>query len=481
MTLAPAPPVDEQHHSDSTATLAVVAALSGVLAASLPSMIVAAALPEIAADLGTTIRVLTWALSAPLIACAIALPAFGKLSDLLGHRRLFIVAISATALFSAATAAAPGPLLFIVGRVLTQVAAVAAQPSAVAMLRASVTPARRPMVFTMWAFTMSVGPALGLIVGGLMVDSLGWPAMFLLQAAIAAIAAALALRTAPMPSANQGTRFDAVGAVLLGIAAFSCLVLVDRGFDEGWTDRLVVAVAVIAAAAVGALVVVERNQTSPLVPRRLARSRTFQGALGAQFCMQCLILGTIALVPVLLRNNLDYSASRTSIVIVAIPAGFGLVSPLGGRLAYRRPRLLVAAGAAMMIAGMALLAFGSHTESVPLVAAALFLLGVGAGTGRTVFVLAVTNAGGIRDVGIASGLERLSGQVGGAFGVAAFVGMAISRGGTADAVGVAAALAVSIAAISLVLALVTPGLDVASLTQEEVPGVEPVGLDAIAP
>lgn len=453
----------ERSPASTTAARVIAAALCGALAGTIPSMIVASSLNEIAATFGTSIRALSWAITAPLMACAVALPALGRLSDLFGHRRLFLGGVTAAAVLSVATAAAPGPELFVAGRVLTQVAATAAQPSAVAMLRAAVPPGQRAAVFSAWGFTMSAGPAIGLVIGGLLIDGIGWPATFLMQAAVAALAAVLALRMPAIPIRRVGERFDAWGAAWLGVIAFATLVVLDRGFGHGWLEPVTLGVMGGAVTAGAVLIAVERRQPFPIVPRHLRTSRVFRGAVGAQFCMQGLVLGSIALVPLLLRDVLGYSASAASLVVVFVPAGFGVASPLGGRFASRHPRLLVVIGAATMSAAMVLLSAGCARQSPTVVAAALLLLGAGGGIGRTVYVLVVTNAGGHGHVGIATGLERLCGQVGGSFGVAVLVGLATSRGGTPGAIATAAGAGTALGLAALAIAVRAPGIDPAGV------------------
>ena len=428
---------------------AVVAALAGGLAGTVPAMVVASSLSEVAEGLGASVASLGWAISAPLLASAVCVPVLGRVGDLIGHRRLFVVGMAVTAVMSVACCLSWNGPSFVLFRTLTQVAATGALPAAVAILNTAVDVERRAQVFGAWGTTMSVGPALGLVVGGPLVDVLGWPSPFAMQAVLAAVAALLAVGLdAGKRTASTSATFDPAGSVLLGVTVLGILVGLDRTLS-GERDAVTWVIAAMILAAATGLVVRQRRSPTPLIPRRLLRSRAFSGPIVALFCMQGLVFGSIAVVPVVLRDEHGFGATAVSMIVAFMPLGFGLASPFGARFAWSVPRRLVVGGAAAMIVAMVCLGAAGEARSVALIALALLLLGAGAGTGRAVYSLLVTNAGGRDDVGLAVGIERMMGQVGGALGVGLMLGPA-SR--AAAGLGVAALVGACLGGLALAVA-----------------------------
>lgn len=434
------------------ARAALWAALAGGLVGSVPTLVMGAALPQIAADLGTTTVFLGWAVTGPLLASAIAMPVLGKLGDLYGHRRVFLFGLVVAAASSALTPFAWDGWSFIAIRVITQVAGLAIQPSGIAMINANVPARRLGSAFGAWAFVSAAGPAIGLVGGGVLIDTVGWWAIFAVQALLGVVAVAFTLLAPDGHTRRAGVRFDTRGAVALGTTTLGVMVVLNQGIAVGWASPVVIAGLAAAVGGGAAYWLVERRQEHPLIPPFLARQRVFTTAVAAQFFTQVATMGMLATLPLFLLGALDASPATAALALLAMPFSFGPVAMVGGRLAaHHGQRLASIAGTAVMVAGAAVSGLAGLVTSGPLAVAGLALLGAGNGLCRPGYTMAVARSGGERHVGIATATERMFNQIGSAAGVAIL--LAIAASGTSHDFTVAMVTAAGFTAVALVIAI----------------------------
>lgn len=424
----------------------------GGVVGSIPTFVLSSALPELAADLNSTEAILSWAITAPLLAGAVAMPVLGKLGDLYGHRRVFLIGLLVATITSLVTPFAWDAWSFIALRMVTQVAGFAIQPSGMAILTAVVPKERLGPVLGAWSFVAAAGPAIGLVVGGLLMGLTGWWSIFVMQGVIAALGFLLTLLAPNVGTRHPDARFDLAGALTLGLAVFGAILALNQLVGSGW-DNLAVQLGILAAI-VGSVSfwLVERNKADPFLPPMLARNRPYTTAVTAQFFTQAATFGTVGAAPVLIQGALGFSASTSSLLMLCMPIPFAVVGPYGGRLAMvRGQRLTSTVGTAMMTVGMLFAAVGGFRLLLWPVIVGIVLLGLGNGVCRPGYALAAARAGGQHHVGIAMATERMFNQIGSATGVAVL--LAIAPNGTGDAFGVAMIAATGFTIISLLTAI----------------------------
>jgi MFS family permease len=434
------------------ARVALWASLIGGLVGSIPALVLSAALPQLAVDLDASEVLLSWAITAPLLASAVAMPVLGKLGDLYGHRRVFLIGLLIATVTSLVTPFAWDAWSFIALRVVTQVAGFAIQPSGVALLIAAVPREKLGGAFGALAFVSAAGPAIGLVVGGLLLGVAGWWAIFAMQGAIGLIALVLTFFTPDYGKRRPQASFDVPGATTLGLACFGAILALSQVVDAGW-GSLTVQLGLLAAIVGGVgFWLVERNKADPFLPRMLAHDRPFTTAVLAQFSTQAATFGIVAATPLFLQATLGYTASTASLLMLAMPVPFAIVGPYGGRMAVNRgQRLPSILGTAIMVAGMLAAAAGGLQGSAPLVIGGVALLGVGHGFCRPGYALAVARAGGEHHVGIATATERMFNQIGSATGIAVL--LAIAPTGSASSYAIAMLVGAGFTVVSLVIAV----------------------------
>ena len=201
--------------------LVLVTALFGTAAGSYPVTVLSASLPRIADDLGARDDTIAWVLAAPLLAFAVVTPIVGKVGDLYGHRRTYLISFALGALLAFATALAWDTTSLIVLRTVAQAAKAAAGPSAMAMILSTFPRQERTRALGTWAAVVALSPALGVVTGGPLIEWIGWRALFVVQGTTVLIALVGALFVVPETPRRTGIRFDLPGAVTLGLGAVS--------------------------------------------------------------------------------------------------------------------------------------------------------------------------------------------------------------------------------------------------------------------
>jgi EmrB/QacA subfamily drug resistance transporter len=398
-------------------TWVLLAALAGMFAATFPITILTVSLGSIAREFGARETVMAWVIAAPMLISAVALPLLGKLGDLRGHRRVFLLGTAAATATAVASCFAWSALSLIGLRTLAATLGGATQPTAMALIF-SVTPrAQRVRAMGWWSMTAAGAPALGLAVGGPLVDWLGWRVVFAMQAFFSLLACALAfaiLRETP----RRRVRFDVAGSLTLalGVAGlmFALAQLRERSVASPW---------VLGPCALGALALVafwriEHRVAEPLVSPALFRSRAFSAPIVANALTSASYMGAFFVAPFLLQRIFGLSITVTSGVLLLRTACYALGSPAGGALGQRvGERGAAWFGCAVMAVAMAVLALGARAAAFGAVAAGLVLQGIGYGLGTPSISSAASNAADDEDVGIASAVSRLMGSMGAAFGV----------------------------------------------------------------
>jgi MFS family permease len=250
------------------------AVLAGMFATSFPFTILAVSLAPIAEEFGSRETTLAWVVTAPMLLSAVTFPLVGKLGDLYGHRRVFLWGFAGSALVAALTALAWDAFSLIGLRTVAAILGGATQPTAIALLFSVNPEGGRVRAMGWWSMTTAGAPALGLILGGPLVDLLGWRIVFLLQAGMSAgalvIAYAVLRETEPLR-----VRFDVLGALALAVGVGGFMVALggvrELGLDSPWIP----AALVLGVLGIVAFVRIEARVRDPLLPLALFRDPSF--------------------------------------------------------------------------------------------------------------------------------------------------------------------------------------------------------------
>ena len=430
--------------------------LFGLFSVGFTITILSTAIPRIADDLGSDESTLTWVLTGPLLAFAVAGPAAGKLGDLRGQRPVYLASTASVCVFAALTAVAPNAGTLILFRVLGAATGAAAGPSSLALINRMFPPERRAPAMGYWAMVAAGGPVVGVVAGGPIVEAFGWRWIFAAQVPLTLATFVLAAIVLP-DTPRSRVEFDLLGAATLGLGATVLLLAVNRGPVVGWTHPAVLAGFLAAPALFFAFYVVERRARHPLLPLHYVRQRNFTFPIATQFFTNFAYMGGFVLTPLLLQNEFGLTPTHTGLLMIARPTTFAIAGPVAGYLTLRiGTRTSAVVGAASIgLSMVALTGVGAKTSDVA-VAAALALSGLGMGAGTPALAATIANAVDESDLGIAGATQQMVNQIGASVGIQVMQTVYAAR---ADSVGDVAAygdafyVGAAACAVGLLLAL----------------------------
>lgn len=451
----------EQRRSDTVAALrakgtyqrwVLITCLIGVFSTSFPVTILTVALSDIADDFDTTETVIAWVVSAPMLAGAVALPLLGRLGDIIGQRRVFLVGFFLAAVTAAMTALAWSALSLIVFRTISQVIGSGTGPSSMSLIMREIPRRDRVKAMGWWSLVGAGAPALGLAAGGPLVELIGWQFVFVAQALFSVIPVAIAyivLDEVPRSQEQQG--FDLLGAFTLAMSAGGIMFALTMGRDWGWTHPAVLA-AGLAGPIFGLLfAIVERRAVNPLLPLGLLRRPNFVLPLGAEFFSNAAYMGGFVITPLFLRGVLGWELSAVALLMLLRPSALSISSPIGGQLGARIGEQRASLGGlTLLVISMGLFAIASFEELVVLVGVALVVQGVAMGIHGPSIGAIYVNSVDDDSLGMATATQRMLQQIGAALGISLLVSV---YGGveTNEAFGRAYAVAMVVAGIGLAI------------------------------
>lgn len=399
--------------------------------------VTAVALPALGRDLEATAAQQQWVVDAFVIVFASLLVAGGVLGDRRGRRTTFLAGLTLFALGSLWCALAPDIATLLAGRVVQGIGPALLLPASLALVTALFPePGERARAIGVWATGSGIGLAAGPTVGGILVEVLGWRAVFGVNVPLAvvlvAIGAAGLPRVRPVPSPH---RFDVEGALLLtvGIAALCFTIIEGRGL--GWTSAPILGSAAVTVATLGAFLSWERSRAEPLVDPVLLRRPVFAAANLAGAVVFFALIGATVYFSVFFQQVQGRSALETGLCMLPLGLAVMVCAPLSGRFTGGRgprlPMLVGLATAAVATVGMLRLDAGIGYEAVWWNVA---LLGMGAGIALPPMTVTALGSVELARTGMASAVHNASRQIGQTVGVAVLGAIIAARAG-ADADG----------------------------------------------
>jgi EmrB/QacA subfamily drug resistance transporter len=410
---------------------AVLALLAfAMLIVSLDQYIVVVALPEIGRALGYSAQTLQAVISAYAVASAGFLLLGGRASDLLGRRRVLVSGLALYAGGSLTGGLAPSSEVLLVARAIQGLGGALVFPSTLALINTSFAQgAERNRAVGIWGGAGAAGLVLGVLLGGVVTEALGWEAVFFVNVPLAG--AALPLAVALIPADRErvtGRRFDLPGALSATVGVTLLVFALVQGPNLGWGSPAILAGAIGALLSLAAFAAIERRGRDPLVPPRLLANRNLAAAVAIAFLFSATFGSALYFLTLYLQNVHGYSALETGLGFLLPTAVVVTGSTFAGRVVTRcglRPTLIaaLAVGALGAVAlGLAMSPSGSYAALIP----GLILISIGDGVVFTTMFIAAGTGVDDAEQGIASGIASTSTSIGAAVGLALLVLVAAS-------------------------------------------------------
>lgn len=410
----------------------VVAALAaGQFLVGLDASVATVALPRIQRDLDASAPQLQWVLMAYVVAgAALALPV-GALGDRLGRKKLYLGGAAIFAVGSAASALAPSIVLLIAARALQGVGAAAIGSLALAILTTAVPKDRIGSVVGMWTAVSTAAMAAGPLIGGLLVQSIGWRWVFGVNVPLAVGVFVVALAKLPGRERRQAGRLEWIGAALITIALIAVSLGLNAAEKAGFASPRVLVPVAVGIGVVGIAALQQRHAKVPMLDwGQLSRSPV-PAALVLAVLLGLALSGSLFQLTLLLQNALGFSPAECGIVTVGATVSFIVLSPLSGRMASKVGLArLTCVGLALAALGMLLLSGVDDSTSAIRIALDLAVLGAGLGTAMPAVSSATMAAVDKEAAGSASGALNLAAQVASVLGIAIIGSIAMARIGS---------------------------------------------------
>jgi EmrB/QacA subfamily drug resistance transporter len=403
-----------------------------LLIVSLDNTVLNVALPAIQRDLHASTSGLQWTIDAYTLVLAVLLMLAGSTADRIGRKRVFLAGLVVFTIGSALCSVAPNLDALIAFRMVQAVGGSMLNPVAMSIITNTFTdPRERARAIGVWGAVVGISMAAGPLVGGLLVESVGWRAIFWINLPVGLAALLLTLRYVPESRAAKARRMDPVGQllviVLFGGLTYAIIEAPAAGFAA------VLPFAAVAAAALIGLLVYEPRRAEPLIDLRFFRSAPFSGATVIAIAAFAALGGFLFLSTLYLQNVRGLDALHAGLWMLPMAVPTFLCAPLSGRLvASRGPRLpLLIAGVAMTASAVLFAAFAAETSNTGLFLGYL-LFGVGFGFVNAPITNTAVSGMPRAQAGVAAAIASTSRQVGQTLGVAV-VGAVLAAGVGASA------------------------------------------------
>jgi len=423
-----------------TRWLALYVLCLGSLMIVLDVTIVNVALPSIRQDLGFSETSLAWVVNAYLLTYGGFLLLGGRLGDLFGHRRLFLAGITLFTLASLACGLATSQGFLIAARAVQGIGGATASAVALSLMMTLFTePADRAKAMGLFGFVAAGGGSIGVLLGGILTDSLNWHWIFLVNFPIGILVVVLSLRLLPVArSASATGRLDVAGAVTVTASLMLAVYAIVNGNQQGWTSARTLGLLAAAATLLAIFLGIEARVRSPLVPLGLFRLRNLAtanvvGVLWAAAMFAWFFLSALYLQLVLGYSPLQVGLAFLPANLIMGTFSLGLSARLVMRYGVRRP---LATGLLLAATGLVLFARAPVDGSFAVdVLPSMILLGFGAGIAFNPVLLAAMSDVAPEDAGLASGVVNTAFMMGGALGLAVLASLVASRTDTLRAAG----------------------------------------------
>jgi EmrB/QacA subfamily drug resistance transporter len=398
----------------------------------LDNTVVNVALPSIQRDLGTSLSGLEWTINAYTLTFGVLLVTGGRLGDIFGRRRMFLLGVVGFAASSALIGLAPNDAWLVGGRALQGVGAAFMMPATLSIITNAFPPEERGKAIGTWAGVSAIALAIGPVFGGFLVDHVSWRAIFYINVPVAALAVAVTLFAAhESRDETVGREIDLPGIAALTVGIGAIILALVEGNSWGWGSPAIVGLLLASAAGLAGFVVIEQRSRAPMVDFDFFRSRSFLGASLVAFVVSFAMLGVFFFIALFMQNVLGYSPLQAGALFLPATVVIMFLGPIAGRLTDRvGPRPLITAGMLTLAASLLWQSFLSVDSTIWFLMPGFFLMGVGIAFVMSPMSTAAMNSVDRTKAGVASGVLSMSRMVGGSFGVAAMGALIIAIGGS---------------------------------------------------
>ncbi|TDU78314.1 MFS transporter [Streptomyces sp. KS 21] len=400
-----------------------------LLIVSLDVTVLNVALPSMRRELDASVSGMQWTIDAYTLVLASLLMLAGSTADRIGRRRVFAAGLVLFTAGSLLCSLAPTLEWLIAFRMVQAVGGSMLNPVAMSIITNTFTdPRERARAIGVWGAVVGISMAVGPLIGGLLVESVGWRSIFWINLPVGLVAFALTLRFVPESRAAHPRRPDPVGQLLVMALLGAVTYGIIEAPSAGWSSPVILGCTALAVGSLAGLLFYEPRRAEPLIDPRFFRSAPFSGATVIAISAFAALSGFLFLNTLYLQDVRGLSALDAGLYMLPMALLTFLCAPLSGRLVGNRgprPSLLIA-GTAMAASGVLFAAFSAQT-STPLLFTAYVLFGLGFGMVNAPITNTAVSGMPRSQAGVAAAVASTSRQTGGTLGVAV-IGAVLAAG-----------------------------------------------------
>ena len=396
--------------------------LLAILLAMLDNLIVSTALPRIVGDLGGVAH-LSWVVTAYILASLVVTPFYGKLGDMYGRKKFFIVAIVIFLAGSALAGQSHSMAELIAFRAVQGLGAGGLMVGAMATLGDIVAPRERGRYMSYMMVVMMLATIGGPLIGGFITTDFSWRWIFYINLPVGGAALVYIISTLHLPARRVSHRVDYLGGGLLAVAATSLVLLATWGGTEySWGSGQIIGLGLLAVAAAAAFCVVEMRVAEPILPLHVFKNRNFSVTMALTFLTGLAMFGALTFLPLYQQTVQGESPTISGLALTPMMIGVTITSIVAGQVTTRtgRYKIFPILGGAIMGGAMYLLTNLGIGTTRTTSAIYYVILGLGMGFLMQMVSLIAQNSVEQKDMGVASSARMFFQQIGGSLGVAAF-------------------------------------------------------------
>jgi EmrB/QacA subfamily drug resistance transporter len=379
------------------------------------------ALPSIQRTFDASLSALEWTINAYSLSFAVLLVTGGRLGDIFGRRKVFLIGVVVFGASSATIGLAPNEGFLVASRAVQGLGAALMMPATLSIITNAFPPSERGKAIGTWAGVSAIALALGPLVGGWLTEDVTWRAIFFINVPVAAVAIAVTLFATHESRDETATKqVDYAGIASLTIGLTALVLALVEGNAWGWGSARIIALLAVALISLVGFLVVETRVKAPIVDFTFFRSRSFVGANLVAFAISFGMFAVFFFLALYMQNILGYSPLQTGVRFLPSTLVIMVAGPLAGRLADRiGPRTPLVIGLLFVTVSLAWQSRIETDTSFGFLVVPFILLGVGMGFTMSPMSTAAMNAVDRTKAGVASGTLSMTRMVGGTFGVAA--------------------------------------------------------------
>ena len=395
----------------------------GTFLGRLDQTIVNLALPKIITDFNISVSAAGWIATAYILANAIFVPIWGKLGDTIGRKKVYILGFSIF-IFGSVLAGLSWNLSSMISfRIIQAIAGSADYPTAMAILAVTFRGEKeRAQALGIWSSSFAAAAVFGPLIGGPLIDNFGWRSVFLVNLPVGLLGLFMALTFIKESVSEKKTEFfDWWGAITLGIALSSLVLILDQGPTWGWSswEAWVCYAAIVVFTWI--FLWIEKIVPEPIVDLKFFKIPAFVNTLLNNFIVFMGLFGAIFLIPIFAQTFLGDTATQSGYLFIPLAIGLMIAAPIGGALTGRvKPKYVIAASTFVAALGIYLFRGLDPRSTAIDIMIPLSIMSFGLGFGmaqRTNVIDAVVPT---EEIGVASSILALARNVAGAFGIAIF-------------------------------------------------------------